>query len=141
MCLFQYADDDAEPEERVPAGLLHVPVRPGRSAVVLRMFRTPLGERTAVGFTAPELLAATLGPQQPWIRLSASALRELAEPLGATLVTVDPTLSAPAAHPAAFAAAPVAPAPPVRPAPTAPAPAGPAPTAPAPTVPAPLRSV
>ncbi|MER7764695.1 SAV_915 family protein [Streptomyces sp. NPDC097619] len=94
MCLFQY-EDDPEPEERVPAGLLHVPVRSGTREVVLRMFRTPLGARTAVGFTDPERLAATLGAGQPWIRLSASALRAMAEPLGAVTLTVDPTLTAP----------------------------------------------
>ncbi|MGR4879970.1 SAV_915 family protein [Streptomyces sp. LARHCF249] len=106
MCLFQY-DDDPEPEERIPAGLLYVPARPGGSHVAVRLFRTPLGARTAVGFTGPDLLAATLGAAQPWIRLSASALRALAEPLGAVLLTVDPTLTAPAVTPA-----PVAPPPP-----------------------------
>ncbi|MGE7388638.1 SAV_915 family protein [Streptomyces sp. NPDC004126] len=95
MCLFQY-DDDPEPEERVPAGLLYVPVRPGTAPVVVRMFRTPLGARTAVGFTGPELLAATLGADQPWIRLSGPALKALAEPLGVGLLTVDPALTAPA---------------------------------------------
>ncbi|MBW5482778.1 SAV_915 family protein [Streptomyces bambusae] len=117
MCLFQYADD-AEPEEPVPAGPLYVPVRPGTSEVVVRMFRTPLGARTAVGFTAPQLLAATLGPRQPWIRLSEAALRALAEPLGTTLLTVDPTLSAPAAAPALAAV-------PGQPPRTAPAPCAP----------------
>ncbi|GAA0268123.1 hypothetical protein GCM10010302_02330 [Streptomyces polychromogenes] len=95
MCLFQY-DDDPEPEERVPAGLLYVPVRPGAGEVALRLFRTPLGARTAVGFTRAERLAAVLGAGHPWIRLSEPALRALAEPLGATPLTVDPTLTAPA---------------------------------------------
>ncbi|MFF0598497.1 SAV_915 family protein [Streptomyces antibioticus] len=95
MCLFQY-DDDPEPEERRPAGPLYVPVRPGTHDVVVRLFRTPLGARTAVGFTDPGRLAATLGADQPWIRLSEHALRSMTEPLGAALVTVDPTLSAPA---------------------------------------------
>ncbi|MFE5806607.1 SAV_915 family protein [Streptomyces sp. NPDC056491] len=113
MCLIQYAEEpepeepepaapghaDPEPVERVPAGLLYVPVRPGTREVTLRMFRTPLGHRTAVGFTRTELLAATLGPHAPWIRLSASALRALAAPLGASLLTIDPTYSAPAATP------------------------------------------
>ncbi|MFB8395124.1 SAV_915 family protein [Streptomyces yangpuensis] len=99
MCLFQY-DDDPEPEERGPAGPLYVPVRPGTAQVVLRIFRTPLGERTAVGFTRPDLLAATLGAGHPWIRLSESALRALASPLGGCLLTIDPTLTAPAVTPA-----------------------------------------
>ncbi|WP_405982433.1 SAV_915 family protein [Streptomyces sp. NBC_00158] len=95
MCLFQY-DDDPEPEERVPAGLLHVPVRPGAAEVAVRMFRTPLGARTAVGFTDPGLLAAVFGAEQPFIRLSEQALRAMAEPLGVELLTVDPTFTAPA---------------------------------------------
>ncbi|MEV7676096.1 SAV_915 family protein [Streptomyces sp. NPDC088752] len=98
MCLFQY-DDDPEPEEPVPAGLLHVPVRPGTTEVVLRMFRTPLGERTAVGFTRPDLLATVLGAEQPWIRLSAPALRALASALGTCRLTVDPTFTAPVVTP------------------------------------------
>ncbi|CAM5646366.1 hypothetical protein SAVIM338S_06403 [Streptomyces avidinii] len=109
MCLFQY-DDDPEPEERVPAGPLYVPVlpfrpagavRPGTAEVVVRLFRTPLGARTAVGFTTAERLAATLGAGRPWIRLSESALRTMAGPVGASLLTVDPTLTAPAVAPAA----------------------------------------
>ncbi|MFJ7586734.1 SAV_915 family protein [Streptomyces sp. NPDC097617] len=99
MCLFQY-EDDPEPEEPTPAGLLYVPVRPGTgggAGTVIRLFRTPLGVRTAVGFTCPERLAATLGEGQAYIRLSESLLRELCGPLGAELITVDPTLSAPAA--------------------------------------------
>lgn len=72
MCLFRY-DDDPEPEERVPAGLLYVPVRPGGGAgVAIRLFRTPLGTRTAVGFTAVERLAATLGENQAYVPLSES---------------------------------------------------------------------
>ncbi|WP_024756503.1 SAV_915 family protein [Streptomyces exfoliatus] len=105
MCLFQY-DDDPEPEEPGPAGLLYVPVRPGTHAVAVRVFRTPLGSRTAVGFTTVARLAATLGAEQPRIRLSESVLRSLAEPLGAELLTVDPTLTAPAVtSPAASAPA------------------------------------
>ncbi|MFF4449511.1 SAV_915 family protein [Streptomyces sp. NPDC001502] len=95
MCLFQY-EDDPEPEERVPAGPLYVPVLPGRAEVVVRLFRTPLGARTAVGFTSAERLAATLGAGQRWIRLCESALRAMAGPIGASLLTVDPTLTAPA---------------------------------------------
>ncbi|WP_407835746.1 SAV_915 family protein [Streptomyces sp. DSM 116496] len=100
MCLFQY-EDDPEPEERVPAGPLYVPARPGSAQVVVRLFRTPLGARTAVGFTTAERLVATLGAGQPWIRLSETALRALAEPLGASLLTVDPTLTAPPVTPTA----------------------------------------
>lgn len=91
--------DDAEPLQPVPAGTLFVPVRPGppdaASRRVAQFFRTPLGERTAVGFTSAPRLTAALGPAQPWIRLSAPALRALAAPLGITALTVDPSLSAP----------------------------------------------
>ncbi|MFF4248602.1 SAV_915 family protein [Streptomyces sp. NPDC001822] len=97
MCLISY-ESEPEPEEPLPAGPLHVPVRPGRGteAAAVRLFRTPLGTRTAVGFTSAARLAATLGSGQASIRLSEALLRTLCEPLGAHLVTVDPTLSAPA---------------------------------------------
>ncbi|MGW1835729.1 SAV_915 family protein [Streptomyces sp. NPDC002067] len=96
MCLHSY-DDDAEPPEPNPAGLLCVPVRPGRTGPAIRLFRTPLGARTAVGFTGPDRLTATLGAGQPWIRLSETALRTLTAPLGTLLLTVDPTFTAPRA--------------------------------------------
>ncbi|MFI5617143.1 SAV_915 family protein [Streptomyces sp. NPDC051567] len=106
MCLIQYAEDP-EPEEQIPAGPLYVPARPGTTttAVVIRMFRTPLGERTAVGFTDAELLAVTLGADQPWVRLSESALRAVAAPLGADRLTIDPTFSASAVTPVPVRAA------------------------------------
>ncbi|MGW1623127.1 SAV_915 family protein [Streptomyces sp. NPDC002172] len=91
--------DDPEPSDRSPAGPLFVPVRPGPAGCAARLFRTPLGERTAVGFTSARGLAATLGPDQAWIRLAEPALRALAAPLGVTTVTVDPQLSAPAPAP------------------------------------------
>ncbi|MGI5141845.1 MULTISPECIES: SAV_915 family protein [unclassified Streptomyces] len=91
--------DDPEPSDRFPAGPLFVPVRPGSSGCAARLFRTPLGERTAVGFTSEERLTATLGPDQAWIRLAEPALRALAAPLGVSTVTVDPQFSAPAPAP------------------------------------------
>ncbi|MGW6395308.1 SAV_915 family protein [Streptomyces sp. NPDC055103] len=94
MCLFRY-DDDPEPEEPRPAGPLYVPVRPGARATAVRVFHTPLGDRTAVGFTSAERLTATLGTAQPWIRLSEAVLRALAGPLGVDKLTVDPVLTAP----------------------------------------------
>jgi len=89
--------EDPEPSERFPAGLLFVPVRSGPAGCTTRFFRTPLGGRTAVGFTSAAKLAATLGTDQARIRLSEPALRALAAPLGVTALTVDPQLSAPAA--------------------------------------------
>ncbi|MEW2528220.1 SAV_915 family protein [Streptomyces sp. NPDC047071] len=85
--------EDPEPAERGPAGPLFVPVRPGPAGCVARLFRTPVGGRTAVAFTSEQRLAATLGARQPWIRLSEPALRALTEPLGVTGVTVDPGLT------------------------------------------------
>lgn len=92
-------DDDPEPSDRFPAGPLYVPVRPGPCGCAARLFRTPLGDRTAVGFTSASRLTATLGPAQAWIRLAAPALRALTAPLGITTVTVDPRFSAPAPTP------------------------------------------
>ncbi|MFD0417038.1 SAV_915 family protein [Streptomyces sp. NPDC127108] len=95
--------EDPEPSEPGPAGpqlVLCVPVRSGTTGCSARFFRTPLGERTAVGFTSEAQLTATLGAGQPWIRLAEPALRALAAPLGVTTVTVDPQLSAPAVAPA-----------------------------------------
>ncbi|MFJ8043588.1 SAV_915 family protein [Kitasatospora sp. NPDC096147] len=91
--------EDPEPCERVPAGPLYVPVRPGPRGCTARFFRTPLGGRTAVGFSSEQLLTAALGAGQPWIRLAEPALRALATPMGVTALTVDPQLSAPAATP------------------------------------------
>ena len=86
--------DDTEPEEHVPAGLLLVPVRPGPAGDVLRLFRTPLGERTAVGFTGRRRLAAVLGAGQAAVEIAEPALRAMAEALGVTRLTVDPQLAA-----------------------------------------------
>lgn len=83
-------------DARLRPGLLFVPVRATDAGPVLRMFRTPLGERTAVGFTARDLLTATLGAGHAAIRLAEPALRLLVEPLGVDRVVVDPALSAPA---------------------------------------------
>ncbi|MFI6285144.1 SAV_915 family protein [Streptomyces sp. NPDC051018] len=88
--------ETADPDERRPAGPLYVPVRLGSAGGhQLRFMRTPLGVRTAVGFTSRERLASVLGADQQWIRLAAPALRTLAEPLGVTMLTVNPQLSAP----------------------------------------------
>ncbi|MFD6550467.1 SAV_915 family protein [Streptomyces sp. NPDC058398] len=88
--------EDPEPADRFPAGPLYVPVRPGPSGCAARLFRTPLGRRTAVGFTSEHRLNATLGSGQAWIRLAEPALRALTAPLGVTTVTVDPQFTAPA---------------------------------------------
>jgi len=73
------------------------------------MFRSPMGERTAVGFTRQDLLTAALGAGQSSIRLSEPALRSLAAPLGVERLVLDPALSARAvtAEPVHTAAQPV----------------------------------
>ncbi|MFE1170968.1 SAV_915 family protein [Streptomyces sp. NPDC058773] len=85
-----YAEDPEPADDRVPAGPLFVPVRSGPAGCTARLFRTPRGGRTAVAFTSPQRLAAALGGGQPWVRLSEPALRALAEPVGATALTIDP---------------------------------------------------
>ncbi|MGW2475157.1 SAV_915 family protein [Streptomyces sp. NPDC001665] len=95
MCLFLY-DDDPDPDEQAPAGLLHVPVHRQARGFVLRTFRTPLGERTAVAFTRRAQLARALGAGQTSVRLSEPALRALVSPLGIDRLVLDPVLSAPA---------------------------------------------
>ncbi|MEV0447570.1 SAV_915 family protein [Streptomyces sp. NPDC050600] len=87
--------DDPEPSERMPAGRLCVPVRPVAHGCAARLFRTPVGARTAVAFTTPARLRAVLGADQPWTSLAEPALRALVRPLGIDALTVDPTLTAP----------------------------------------------
>ena len=95
----RHSTEDPEPSEPVPAGQLLVPVRSGPLGHTARMFRTPLGDRTAVAFTTEQQLGAALGLAQPWIVLAEPALRALAEPLGITTLTIDPQLVAPAPRP------------------------------------------
>ncbi|MGW2054974.1 SAV_915 family protein [Streptomyces sp. NPDC001840] len=101
------AADDSEPSDPDPVDSrpddwravrpLYVPVRLGScGGYQLRFARTPLGARTAIGFTSDRRLTAVLGERQTWIRLAEPALRALAAPLGTTIVTVDPQLTAPA---------------------------------------------
>ncbi|MER7719270.1 SAV_915 family protein [Streptomyces flaveolus] len=106
--------EDPEPSELFPAGPLYVPVRPGPSGCTLRLFRTPLGRRTAVGFTSERGLITTLGAGQASIRLAEPALRALTAPLGVTTVTVDPQFTAPAVASTGAAPAGPPPAPAVR---------------------------
>lgn len=91
--------DDPEPLDRFPAGPLYVPVRPGPSGYAARLFRTALGDRTAIGFTSARRLTAVLGADQAWIRLAEPALRSMTTPLGIPTITVDRLFSAPAPDP------------------------------------------
>nr|SBO97064.1 hypothetical protein BN4615_P6580 [Nonomuraea gerenzanensis] len=77
-----------------------VPVKAGACASTLRLFRTASGERTAVAFTSPLKLAKVLGPHQPWVLLTAPALRSMLAGLDVAGIVTDPagTMSAPAAQ-------------------------------------------
>jgi hypothetical protein len=87
---------------------LFVPVRPNTDGFALRMFRTPLGTRTAVAFTSEPALVRALGATQAWVRLGEPAVRALAAPLGTVRLTIDPLLTArrPRTAPAAAKTAP-----------------------------------
>lgn len=87
--------EDPDPLPARRAGVLFVPVRPGPVGYCARLFRTPLGVRTAVAFTDEPRLTSTLGRQQAWIRLSEPAVRALVAPLGVVGLTVDPLMTAP----------------------------------------------
>ncbi|MEU1015283.1 SAV_915 family protein [Streptomyces sp. NPDC005898] len=92
--------EDPEPCETGPAGPLYVPAWPGPAGRVARLFRTPVGERTAVAFTSVVRLSEALGPRQAWIRLSEPALRALVVPLGVRGILIDPPLAAQPVGPA-----------------------------------------
>lgn len=104
------SEDSSDHEEPGPAARWYVPVRSGPGSdgawCVLRLFRTPHGETTAVAFTSLRRLAAVLGSGQEHVHLSEYALRDLTKPLGIELITLDPIFSGPAdAAPAAQTAA------------------------------------
>jgi hypothetical protein len=82
----------------VPAGtrtMLCVPVGGGQGDPAIRVFRTPLGAPTAVGFSTTAQLHAVLGADHRWVHLADAALRSLVAPLGVTSLVVDPTFAAP----------------------------------------------
>ncbi|MEU7046107.1 SAV_915 family protein [Streptomyces varsoviensis] len=88
------AAEDGDPSDSREAGPLYVPVRTCPAGYALRVFRTPLGTRTAVAFSSKRRLSHVLGPQQPFIRLARPAVLALAEPLGIARLSVDPLLTA-----------------------------------------------
>ncbi|MEC4019291.1 SAV_915 family protein [Streptomyces sp. H27-D2] len=86
--------EDGDPTHDRSAESLYVPVQTCSAGFSLRIYRTPIGTRTAVAFTSALQLSRVLGPQQPWIRLAATAVRALAAPLGVDRLSVDPLLTA-----------------------------------------------
>ncbi|MFF8913065.1 SAV_915 family protein [Streptomyces sp. NPDC015032] len=87
--------EDPEPLQPDRTGALFVPVRPGPAGCCARLFRTPLGIRTAVAFTNERQLILALGEGQTRIRLSEPAVRALVAPLGVAGLVVDPLLVVP----------------------------------------------
>lgn len=84
---------DQETDWGADAGLrlLYVPVHTGASGTVtIQAGHLPSGQAVGLGFTSPTRLAMVFGPQRPWIKLHLSALHEMLEPLGITLVRIDP---------------------------------------------------
>ncbi|MBF8191529.1 SseB family protein [Nonomuraea sp. K274] len=69
---------------------LCVPVKTGACSLTLRLFRTATGRRTAVAFTSPLRLARVLGPRQPWVLLTAPALRTMIAELDVIGIVTDP---------------------------------------------------
>ena len=79
-----------------PRILYYVPVHACASGTTsIRTGRLPSGQTIGLGFTTPARLARVFGSRQPWIRLPLGALHAMLEPLGITLVRIDP-LRAPA---------------------------------------------
>jgi hypothetical protein len=74
--------------------LLVVPVHTGPGMASLRCGRLPSGERVGIAFTSQAGLAEVMGAGQPWIRLSAQAMRDMLAPLGVTRIQVDPRVIA-----------------------------------------------
>ena len=76
--------------------VVFVPVREGRDCLAVRTFLTPTGGRTGVAFTTVARLLDVLGPEVAWTPLSERVLRGMLSLVGVDVLTVDPTLSAPA---------------------------------------------
>lgn len=83
---------DRTPGQTAPRHrLLLVPVTPARAgALAVRTARLSSGQRIGLAFTSEATLHATLGPGQPWIRLSEPMLCDLLAPLGVAQLRLDP---------------------------------------------------
>jgi len=93
---------DTEPSSAPARTRLFVAVRRSRYALTLRPFVDPLGVRTGVAFTSPELLRSVLGDTQQFLEIGENALRSMLRAAGTHTVRIDPRLTAqPADRPAA----------------------------------------
>ena len=70
--------------------VLVVPVHAGPGMASLRCGRLPGGERVGIAFTTQASLDRVMGTGQPWIHISAEAMRDMLAPLGVTRIQVDP---------------------------------------------------
>lgn len=71
--------------------MLYVPVHTCAGGTVsIQTGRLPSGQAVGLGFTSPARLAMVFGEWHPWIELHLGALHAMLEPLGITLVRVDP---------------------------------------------------
>ncbi|NEA37141.1 SAV_915 family protein [Streptomyces sp. SID13031] len=61
----------------------------------LQWGRRPDGVRVGIAFSSAGLLRAATGPRQEWVRLHESALRELLEQFGISVIQLDPVLVGP----------------------------------------------
>ncbi|WP_152360777.1 SAV_915 family protein [Microlunatus speluncae] len=87
----------SDPDPRAARWCVPVRASADRSScwTTLRFFRTPFGRRTAVAFSTAHRLRQVLGDDHLWQVLSEPVLRELIMPLGITMITFDPQLTAP----------------------------------------------
>ena len=91
------AEAEADPYPEAPRAaatgrqMLYVPVHTCAGGTVsIQTGRLPSGQAVGLGFTSPARLAMVFGEWHPWITLHLGALRAMLEPLGITLVRIDP---------------------------------------------------
>ncbi len=72
---------------------LYVPARTtSAGAASIQLGRLPNGGRVGIAFTDLSRLRAATGPRQDWVRMSPVALQEMLEPLGVSVIQIDPVL-------------------------------------------------
>jgi hypothetical protein len=71
--------------------MLYIPVHTcAGDTVSLQTGRLPSGQAVGLAFTSPARLAMVFGEWHPWITLRLGSLHAMLEPLGITLVRIDP---------------------------------------------------
>jgi SseB protein N-terminal domain len=87
-------EEPPDTEHPSDAGHVYVPMQAAACGVSLRLFRDRDGARCAVGFTSPDRLAALLGGDQQYYRVTVRVARAMARERGVTALVVDPGLVA-----------------------------------------------